>query len=78
MWQPLTGREPCPRVDPVHSVVIYGLDPMRMRSVQVPGGWLRHGSSVRTRLIGWSQVGLCWCGLSHPVIDTWVAAGQRG
>jgi hypothetical protein len=70
MWQPMADREPCPRIEAVVSVAIYGLDPLRMRAVQVPGGWLRHGSWVRPRRIGWTEVGLCWCGLSHPVVDT--------
>ena len=63
--------DPAPRRDErVSSVVIYRMDPLWMRAVRVPSGWLRCGRSIPPWRVPWPHVGLCAAGVSHPVLDT--------
>jgi hypothetical protein len=69
VWQPVTDLPP--RLDErVFSVVIYRMDPLWMRAVLVPSGWLRCGRSIPPWRVPWPHVGLCAAGVSHPVVDT--------
>jgi len=72
-WRPMRDREPGAEV---RIVAFAEDDPAVMRMVRVAGGW--HGRGVaaphpdRTGPEPWAQVGLCWAGREHPVVDVTV------
>jgi hypothetical protein len=69
VWRPMIDL--APRLDErVSSVVIYRMDPLWMRAVRVPSGWLRCGRSIPPWRVPWPHVGLCAAGVSHPVVGT--------
>jgi hypothetical protein len=69
-WQPARDPEPTS----VSTVVRVGDDPVLRRAVRVPSGWMERGVMVdgtgRPAVIPWSQVGYCWFGRSHLVIES--------
>ena len=69
VWRPTRDGDPGPTVG---VVVRYGDRPEYRRVVRVAGGWQEDGSSVRCgwpAVIPWRDVGNCWAGKSHPVVE---------
>jgi hypothetical protein len=61
--------EPGPEV---RVLVRYGDRPAYRRVVRVAGGWQEEGASVRCgrpAVIPWRDVGNCWAGKSHPMVE---------
>jgi len=54
-------------------IVLNGDDPQSMRIMRVPGGWHAQGTAAShpelTAPEPWTEVGLCWAGREHPVVD---------
>ncbi len=68
-WRPTREDDPSPAVK---VVVRYGDRPEYRRVVRVASGWREDGSSVRCgrpAVIPWRDVGNCWAGKSHPVVE---------
>lgn len=68
-WRPTRDNDPGPAVQ---VVVRYGDRPEYRRVGRVAGGWQEDGSSVRCgrpAVIPWREVGNCWAGKSHPVVQ---------
>jgi hypothetical protein len=58
----------------VTVVVRYGEAPELRRAERVENGWTEHGPKVnfysdRTPPMPWAEVGTCWVGTHHPVVD---------
>jgi hypothetical protein len=58
----------------VRVVVRYGEAPELRRAERVKNGWTEHGAKVnfyrdRTPPMPWAEVGTCWAGTHHPVVD---------
>jgi hypothetical protein len=58
----------------VDAVARYGQSPQLRRAVRVPGGWAEVGSLVnfyidRTPPLSWREVGTCWAGVRHPLVE---------
>jgi hypothetical protein len=69
MWRPHRDDDPGPAV---RVVVRYGDRPEYRRVVRVAGGWQEEGAPVRCGLpavIAWREVGNCWAGESHPMVE---------
>ncbi len=69
-WLP--WRDPEPELT-VLAVALHGQDPAFLRRVRVPGGWhgqglgAAHPDVTPPRL--WADIGRCWDGVEHPVVD---------
>lgn len=75
-WFPSRHAEPDLRV---LAIALHGQDPQFLRRVRVPGGWHSQGLGAAhpdaTPPKPWTDVGLCWAGQQHAVVDvTWCVA----
>ncbi len=75
-WWP--SREPEPDTG-VAAVAVAGQDPGFLRAERRPDGWHTEGHAAAypevTPSHGWDDVGRCWAGAHHPVVDVsdWLA-----
>jgi hypothetical protein len=58
----------------VRVVVRYGEAPELRSAERVKNGWTEHGAKVnfyrdRTPPMRWAEVGTCWVGTHHPVVE---------
>ncbi len=69
-WLP--WRDPEPGLH-VLAVALYDEEPSFLRRVRVPGGWHTEGCGAAhpeaTPPKPWQEVGRCWDGVEHPVVD---------
>lgn len=78
-WWPLHDPEPDQRVS---AVALAGDNPRLMYLVRRPEGWSQQGVRVYhpdvIRPMPWTDVGRCWDGVHHAVVDaTEAVAGSR-
>jgi hypothetical protein len=67
--RPTRDDDPGPAV---RVLVRFGDRPEYRRVVRVAGGWQEDGASVRCgrpAVIAWRDVGNCWAGKSHPMVE---------
>jgi nitrogen fixation protein len=67
-YQPRRDLEP----PGVQAVIRVGDEPKFRQAIRVEGGWREDGASVRCgrpAVIPWRDVGNCWAGKSHPVVE---------
>lgn len=81
-WWPRREAEPGSHV---RVVAMCGVDPRFLRRVREPGGWRSRGHGANhpdcTPPVPWSDVGSCWAGAEHAVVDatdTLVPAAVEG
>lgn len=65
-WWPDRHNEPGPDVK---AVVRYGASPQLFRAIRGRDGWREQGELYAKP---WSEVGLCWAGNCHLVVETTV------
>ncbi|MGI9001268.1 MAG: hypothetical protein ACR2GH_06335 [Pseudonocardia sp.] len=74
-WWASRDPEPGPEV---LAVALLGRDPGFLRSVRVLGGWHTRGAAATYADLAlpepWAQVGCCWDGVEHPVLDVTAAS----
>lgn len=69
-WWPERDPEPGMRV---RAVALYGQEPAFLHRVRVKGGWHTRGLGANhpgsTPPKSWEEVGQCWAGEKHAVVD---------